>query len=161
MVTHINVRHFIEQLFTQEIFVTRWIQSVRRKQSKDIFGPTKTDNGFRNVTMPKFIYAELTEYVSSLYGLTDNDKIFYFSRTALNKEMENICKISGVRKIRVHDLRHSHVSLLINIGYKTHAIAKRIGDTPAVVDRTYAHLYPDVNLSIAKELNKHKDSFLL
>ncbi len=136
-------------------------ETYHRKQGKDIFGPTKTDNGFRNVTMPKFIYDELTEYVSSLYGLTDNDKIFYFSRTALNKEMENICKISGVKKIRVHDLRHSHVSLLINIGYKTHAIAKRIGDTPAVVDRTYAHLYPDVNLSIAKELNKHKDGFLL
>ncbi len=77
------------------------------------------------------------------------------------KKWKTFAKYQESKKIRVHDLRHSHVSLLINIGYKTHAIAKRIGDTPAVVDRTYAHLYPDVNLSIAKELNKHKDGFLL
>ena len=57
----------------------------------------------------------------------------------------------------MHDLRHSHVSLLIELGYRTHAIADRIGDTAEVVDRTYADLYPSTSDSIARELDKHKN----
>lgn len=79
-----------------------------------------------------------------------------FAKTALNKELDYIAKAAGVKRIRVHDLRHSHVSLLVELGYRTHAIADRIGDTPEVVDRTYAHLYPNTAEAIARELDKHK-----
>ncbi len=74
--------------------------------------------------------------------------------------MERLCKISGVKRIRVHDLRHSHVSLLIELGYRTHAIADRIGDTPEMVDKTYAHLYPNKGVQIARELDKHKSGII-
>lgn len=41
----------------------------------------------------------------------------------------------------------------------TFAIAKRIGDTPEEVDRTYAHLYPNKGQGIARELSRHRDGF--
>ena len=53
--------------------------------------------------------------------------------------------------------RHSHVSLLVELGYRSYAIADRIGDTPKMVDKTYAHLYPNKAEQIARELDRHKD----
>lgn len=132
-------------------------ETYHRVNGKDVFGPPKTENSTRVTAMPQFVYEELTAYMDSIYGLEENDRIFYFSRTTLNKELDHITKISGSKRIRVHDLRHSHVSLLVELGYRTHAIADRIGDTPEIVDRTYAHLYPNTSEAIARELDKHKD----
>lgn len=42
-------------------------------------------------------------------------------------EMERGCKASGVKRIRIHDIRHSHVSLLIEMGFSALAIAERMG----------------------------------
>ena len=125
-----------------------------RNQGEDNIGPTKSDNSDRIVELPDFVYDELTLYTESLYGLDDEDRIFYFQRSAVNKELDKIAEIAGVKRIRVHDLRHSHVSLLIELGFQTHAIAKRIGDTPETVDKTYAHLYPNVGERIASSLNQ-------
>lgn len=45
--------------------------------------------------------------------------------------------MSGVKRIRVHDLRHSHVSLLINMGFTVLAIADRMGHES--IDITYRY----------------------
>ena len=48
---------------------------------------------------------------------------------------------AGVKKIRVHDLRHSHVSLLINMGFSAVAIADRMGHESEHIIYRYAHLF--------------------
>lgn len=136
-------------------------ETYHRENGQDLFGPTKTENSKRRVMMPDFVYNELVEYLNGTYGIEENDRIFYFSKTALNKEMDRLAQLSGVKRIRVHDLRHSHVALLIKLGYRTHAIADRVGDTYEVVERTYAHLYPDIAESIARELDKHKNGIMV
>jgi integrase len=135
-------------------------ETFHRVDGEDIFGPPKTDNGIRTVHMPDFVYNELTRYIESIYGIKENEKIFFFAGSAMNKELDYLAETAGVKRIRVHDLRHSHVSLLIKLGYRTHEIADRIGDTPEVVDRTYAHLYPSTSLDIARELDKHKNGII-
>ncbi len=132
-------------------------ETFKRKGGEDIFDDPKTENSIRVVSMPDFLYRELRHYMKALYGLGPDDRIFYFTKTALNKELDRLAERAGIERIRVHDLRHSHVALLIELGYRTHAIAKRIGDTPEEVDRTYAHLYPGKSQDIARELNRHKD----
>lgn len=135
-------------------------ETYHRIKGEDVFGPPKTDNSIRRTPMPQFVYDELINYIKSIYGIGDKDRIFYFAKTALNKELDYIAKAAGVKRIRVHDLRHSHVSLLVELGYRTHAIADRIGDTAEVVDRTYAHLYPSTSEAIARELDKHRDGIV-
>lgn len=132
-------------------------ETYHRENGQDIFGPPKTKNSVRKVPMPDFVYDEMIEYISSLYGIKDDERIFYFTRANVGKELHRIAEQAGVKRIRVHDLRHSHVSLLIELGYNTHAIADRIGDTPEVVNKVYAHLYPTVAASIATELNRHQN----
>lgn len=132
-------------------------RTYHKKDGKDIFGPTKTRNSVRITPLPDFVYDELKYYVEGIYGISPSDRIFYFTKSALNKELDYICEKSGVKRIRVHDLRHSHVSLLVELGYRSYAIADRIGDTPEMVDKTYAHLYPNKSEQIARELDRHRN----
>ena len=47
-----------------------------------------------------------------------------------------------MKRIRIHDLRHSHVSLLINMGFTALAIADHMGHDTAGITYRYAHLFP-------------------
>lgn len=133
--------------------------SYHRTGGEDVIGPTKTENSVRITTLPDFVYDELIGYIERIYGIKEDERIFYFQKTALNKELDRIAKLAGIERIRVHDLRHSHVSLLVELGYSIQAIADRIGDTPDTVNRTYAHLYPDKRQQIADVLSKYKNGF--
>lgn len=135
-------------------------QTLKRENGEMVLGAPKTDNSVRIVTMPDFLYDEMKAYMDALYGLEEDDPIFYVSKYGLLSEIRRMAEAAGVPRIRVHDLRHSHVALLIELGYRTHAIAQRLGDTPAEVDRTYAHLYPNKAHHVAQELNKHRDGIV-
>ena len=50
---------------------------------------------------------------------------------------------AGVKRIRVHDLRHSFVSMCIHLGASVYVVADLIGDTVAQVFKTYGHLYDE------------------
>jgi integrase len=67
--------------------------------------------------------------------------------------MESGAKKAGLKPIRVHDLRHSHVSLLISLGFSAVAIAKRMGHKSVNVTYRYAHLFPDAQTDMAGQLN--------
>lgn len=69
----------------------------------------------------------------------------------------SICITSraGLPPIRVHDLRHSHVSMLINMEIGIKEIADRLGhESPQTTWETYAHLYPRKDRELADELDK-------
>ena len=63
---------------------------------------------------------------------------------------------TNIKRIRVHDLRHSHVSLLIDMEVPPLLIAERIGDTVEMVNRTYGHLYPNRHREVADQLEIFK-----
>ena len=63
---------------------------------------------------------------------------------------------AGVKKIRVHDLRHSHVSLLIDMGYSAVAIADRMGHESIDITYRYAHLFPTRQTEMANQLNNER-----
>ena len=60
----------------------------------------------------------------------------------MRKQMRIATEKAGLPRIRVHDLRHSHVSLLIDLGFPAPAIAEKIGHSSISVTYTYAHLFP-------------------
>lgn len=72
--------------------------------------------------------------------------------------MEYGCKASGVKEIRIHDLRHSHVSLLIDLGYSAVAIGQRVGHESVEITYRYAHLFPTVQKDMAEKLNQERSA---
>ena len=61
---------------------------------------------------------------------------------------------SGVKKIRIHDLRHSHATYLINKGANIVAVSKRLGHKSINTTlSTYAHLMEDAENQIVEILN--------
>lgn len=114
----------------------------------------KTLNSFRSVSMPEEIMEHLHDYTRRIYDLTDSNRLFFIGYQTISRHKNGICEAYHIRKIRLHDLRHSHVSLLIHLDCDIMTIADRIGDTPATVQSTYAHLYPERKDKIADKLNK-------
>lgn len=58
--------------------------------------------------------------------------------------MKHGSKIADVKKIRTHDLIHSHASLLIEMGCSPILIQERLGHEEIETTlRIYSHLYPN------------------
>ena len=64
-----------------------------------------------DTSIPEFLAEEIKEYLASIYGIKENDRIFQNSKSYFRHEMIRGSKAAGVKRIRIHDLRHSHVSL--------------------------------------------------
>ena len=116
--------------------------------------PPKTANGVRTIIMPDAIINELQVLTSRLYALATNDRIFLFTKSLIRGTMKRCSEAADIPFIRIHDLRHSHVSLLIEMGFSPHLIAERIGDTVQMVNSTYGHLYPTRHREVADKLNQ-------
>lgn len=127
---------------------------------KDIITDPKTVKSNRMITMPEFLSEELETYIGMLYGLNENDRIFQISKSYLHHEMDRGVKLSGVKRIRIHDLRHSHVSLLINMGYSAVAIGERVGHASVEITYRYAHLFPTIQTEMAENLNQEREEYL-
>ena len=67
--------------------------------------------------------------------------------------MQRGIKESGVKRIRVHDLRHSHASMLIELGFSPLEIANRLGHEVETTLNTYAHLYLNKQTKLAERLD--------
>ena len=73
-----------------------------------------------------------------------NLRLLWLTEPFLYHEIEDGSKKAGVKRIRVHDLRHSHVSLLVEMGFSPLLIAERLGhERVQTTIGTYSHLYPN------------------
>ena len=134
--------------------MVRISKTHHRKAGEDAPGPPKTDNSVREVPMPAFLYGEVQNYISALYEIEPGDRIFYFNHGTLNRELDRAAEAAGVQRIRIHDLRHSHAAMLVDLGYSIVAVAERLGDTVEVAMATYSHLYPDKKQGMADDLDR-------
>ena len=103
--------------------------------------------------MPKFLAEEMADFLELRNDLGERDRIFNVTRGFIEHEMIRGAKASGVKKIRVHDLRHSHVSLLIDMGFSALAIADRVGHEAVDITYRYAHLFPSKQNEMANALD--------
>ena len=128
-------------------------KSYQRLNGKDMITPPKTPKSNRKISIPSFLVEELKEYCSMLYGITENERIFRFTKSFMEHEMVRGIKATGVRHIRLHDLRHSHASLLVEMGFQPLAIAERLGHEKIETTlNTYSHLYPNKQAELAAKL---------
>lgn len=134
--------------------VARIEKTHHRKNGEDASGPPKTDNSVRNIPMPGFLYDEALRYIGALYEIDRDERIFYFNHGTLNRELDRAAAAAGVQRIRIHDIRHSHAALLVELGYSIVAVAERLGDTVEVAMSTYSHLYPEKADSMTADLER-------
>ena len=87
-----------------------------------------------------------------------NDRLFPVTKKYLHHEMDRGTKQTGVKRIRIHDLRHSHISLLIDMGFSAIAIADRVGHESIDITYNYAHLFPSRQQEMAKKLDIERTS---
>jgi len=128
-------------------------------KGQELFLEPKTPKAKRCISIPDFLYDDMQEYISKLYGIEKNDRIFYFTKSALEKESKRVAKKAGLKPIRVHDLRHSHASMLIEMGFDSLEIAERLGHESAKTTLdTYSHLYPDKDQKLADRLNQFRNN---
>ena len=89
---------------------TLWInKSYQRLEGKDVITDPKTPKSNRTIVMPDFLTVEMEDFISSLYGIRDDDRIFTISKSYLHHEMDRGAKLAGVKRIRIHGLRHPYV----------------------------------------------------
>lgn len=130
-------------------------KSYQRINGRDVITEPKTAKSNRVIPLPDFLVTELSEYTDRLYGIMENDRLFCITKSYLEKEMKRGVELSGVKKIRLHDLRHSHATLLISkLGAQPNLVAERLGHEKIQTTlTTYLHLYPNQARSLADQLN--------
>ena len=128
-------------------------KSYQRLHGEDVITSPKTKKSNRTIKMPQFLCEEMQDYLGMLYGLKKKDRIFTVTKSYLHHEMDRGSKAAGVKRIRIHDLRHSHISLLIDMGFSAVAIADRVGHESIEITYRYAHLFPSRQSEMAKKLD--------
>ena len=132
-------------------------KSYQRIDKKDVITDPKTPKSVRTIVMPQFLAEEMQDCIGSLYGIEDNDRIFDISKNYLHREMDRGSKAAGIKRIRIHDLRHSHVSMLVNKGFTAVDIANRVGHESIDITFRYAHMFPSTQTEIANRLDKERN----
>ena len=132
-------------------------KSYQRLKKRDVVTTPKTEKSNRVIKMSKFLCDEMQDFLKSLYGIEPSDRIFTISKHYLHNEMDRGSKATGVKRIRIHDIRHSHISLLIDMGFTAIAIADRVGHESIDITYNYAHLFPSRQSEMADRLDVERE----
>ena len=115
---------------------------------------TKTKGSTRTIIMPEHTMRLITQLKASTEFYKPEYVVFgefhnHISTTTLDRYFAKYVKASGVKKIRIHDFRHSHASYLINNGAIISVIAQRLGHAnPSTTLNVYSHLYPSTEKEV-------------
>lgn len=121
---------------------------------KELMLEPKTKKSKREVILPQDLADEIENFINRQYKLGDEDRVFFYNKKSYGNNLSKICKENNLKRIRLHDLRHSHASLLIELGFSPHLIAERLGhESVTITLEIYSHLYPNKQMEVAQSLN--------
>ena len=126
-------------------------QTITQAEDKQYFGDNYNKNNYvvtqsnGNPYDPSYISRNFNrvtkEYKHKIKNETDEIKELTLSQ------------MLNIPKIRFHDLRHTHATLLLKLGLSPKVVAERLGDTVATIMNTYAHVLPDMQKEAAEKLD--------
>ena len=124
------------------------------RNKTDYITAPKTESSNRKITIPQFLQDEIKQFLDRQYELMPEERIFPITDRAIQKKMKQKTEQAKLKPIRVHDLRHSHIALLIEKGMQPLVIAQRVGhDSVNTTMNIYGHLYPNKQKQVADLLN--------
>lgn len=118
-------------------------------------GPPKTANSRRKVALPRPLAMILADWIRRT-DAQGNDRLFTKTRENYLLMLKQHAQKLGLPVIHLHDLRHSHASMLINLGTPPKVVQERLGH--ASIQMTldlYSHLYPDKQKDVANRLSDY------
>ena len=131
--------------------------SYQRLKGKDAITPPKTEKSVRKISIPEFLRDEIRDYISDVSHTEYSERIFAdITKDDVRYALSEAAELADLPRIRVHDLRHSHVSLLIEMGYSAVAIGERMGHESTEITFRYAHLFPDSQSRMADALEEYR-----
>ena len=130
-------------------------KSYQRLGVKDTITTPKTSKSNHVVMLPEARKTVLHNYMKKCYGLQPDDRLFPHKKSFLYREMQIGIDASGVKRIRVRDICHSHANLLVELGFSPLLIAESLGhERVQTTMDTYSHLYPNKQVEVANQLDK-------
>lgn len=126
--------------------------------------PPKNERGYRTISVDAEtarLIEDLISYYKRCVGYRSDAPLISFTKRlpaqTLDNHKDKYIKMTGVKKIRIHDFRHSHASYLINQGFDPIDIAARLGHTVKETMDRYGHLYPDRQQKMAKNIDQNHE----
>ena len=147
--------------FDPEARSLRISKSYRRYHGQDIVSPPKTSKGNRTIMIHRSLNEEIKAYLNDNRNIMNNDRMFPISSDCVRDILTRKSKKAGVKRIKVHDLRHSHASLLINMNITPLMVSERLGHEKVETTlNIYAHLYPDTQQKLVTALDEQYEKTL-
>ncbi len=139
--------------------------SINKTAYNTIVTTPKTQSSIRKLEMPKYVMSMLKQLKNTkqpkqkLRYYVFGDFYDHLPATTLDRNYHMYLEKAKIKKIRLHDFRHSHASYLINKGAIPAVVAKRLGHKDvATTLNTYSHLYPSTEKEIISQM---EDDFKL
>ena len=125
-------------------------RQLKRTARGSTLGTLKTSNSYRTIPLPSLVADELALHLER-FGNDDPDKLLFVAsmggrlrRDGWNRRAwKPAASAAGRPELGYHGLRHFYASALIRSGQSAPTVAKRLGNSAAMVLSTYAHLWPD------------------
>ena len=122
---------------------------------KGIITSPKTEKSNRVIILPPFLLNCIKRHIARLYAADSSTRLFTPSHSSYARQMENHTQAANVKRIRLHDLRHSHASLLIELGFSALLVSERLGhESVSTTLNIYSHLFPSKQTEVAVRLEK-------
>lgn len=132
-------------------------KTLKHTKNGIVINPPKTEKSERTIDIPSFLTDEIKLYTSKIYGMQKEDRLFNRAENWIHLAIKSNYEKAGVKRIRAHDIRHSHASLLIDLGANPLMIAERLGhEDIKMTMNVYAHLFESHKHDIMDKLENVK-----
>ncbi|AMJ40670.1 site-specific integrase [Anaerotignum propionicum] len=138
-------------LIKKEISISK---NYAKLHKEELILTPKTKKSKRIVEIPIALCEAIQEYLSHIYDCGKSTRLITASRPTLRVVLNKYAEAAGVKQIRIHDLRHSHASLLIEMGFQPLVVADRLGhENIKTTLEVYSHLYPNKQTTVCEKLD--------
>ena len=122
-------------------------KTFHRLHNEDVITAPKTKNSVRSVPIPGFLRGQIGDYMKRIYGLKATDRIIPLTDRSLRAALKRECARSGVKRIRVHDLRHPYVKSTTKIIFflPTHVIFLYFQKNDLLQKKDYSPDFSDIS----------------
>jgi len=139
----------------QKLYVNKTFSVIK---GEEVITTPKTKKSKREVILPDFVCEALHSYIKLFYKPDSNQRIFpYKTGKFLLVAMEAGCNRTGLPKIRIHDLRHSHITYLQNLAISSMDIASRVGHKNVDMTMHYSHSSEETQRAIVEIIERDGD----